>query len=82
MSIKAFLKHNFTDVIIAIVQTDDTKRQIARTKWQEDQHEMKRMLQKAAEIAYLEGLVDGDTKQKYHLSGKDIDSDKHFHITT
>ncbi|XP_053395169.1 NACHT and WD repeat domain-containing protein 2-like [Mercenaria mercenaria] len=51
---------------------DDTRRQTARTKWQEDEQEMKRMLQKAAEIAYLEGLIDGDTKQKYHLSTQDL----------
>ena len=30
---------------------------------------MRRLLQKGAELSYLEGLIDGDTKQKYYMSG-------------
>jgi hypothetical protein len=56
--------------LIALLQRDDNKRQIARTKWLEEEQEMKRMLQKAAEVAYLEGLIDVDTKKKYHMSSE------------
>lgn len=51
---------------------DETKRTAAREKWFDDESEMKRMLQKAAEIGYLEGLIDGDTKARYHLSFQDL----------
>ena len=30
---------------------------------------MRRLFQKGAELCCLEGLLDGDTKQKYNMSG-------------
>ena len=41
-------------------------------RWAEEEGEMRRLLQRGAEISYLEGLMDGDTKQKYHMSGNGV----------
>ena len=60
----------FTVILIhAILQKDGIKRGNARTQWEEEEKEMKRLFQKGAELSYLEGLIDGDTKQKYFMSG-------------
>ncbi|KAL4236339.1 hypothetical protein ACF0H5_004726 [Mactra antiquata] len=56
----------------AYFSNDPEKRTEAREKWRVDLQEMKRMFHKAAEICYLEGLIDGDTKQRYNLSYQDM----------
>ena len=57
------------NLITVILQKDGIKRGNARTQWEEEEKEMKRLFQKGAELSYLEGLIDGDTKQKYFMSG-------------
>ena len=57
------------NLISVILQKDGIKRGNARTQWEEEEKEMKRLFQKGAELSYLEGLIDGDTKQKYFMSG-------------
>ena len=58
------------NLISVILQKDGIKRGNARTQWEEEEKEMKRLFQKGAELSYLEGLIDGDTKQKYFMSGQ------------
>ena len=50
-------------------QKDEIKRYNAKTQWEEEEKEMRRLFQKGAELCYLERLLDVETKQKYYMSG-------------
>lgn len=39
-------------------------------KWRETEGEIMRLLHKAAEACYLQGIIDEGIKQKYVLSGR------------
>ena len=43
-----------------------------RQKWYEDEVDMRKLFHKGAELSYLEGLIDLETRNKYHLSMSDM----------
>ncbi|KAK3600452.1 hypothetical protein CHS0354_037858 [Potamilus streckersoni] len=57
----------------AIDDADKTKRSNAMNQWLEAEKELRRLLRRGAELSYFEGLIDGDTKQKYFMSEQEIE---------
>ena len=52
------------------IQDDENEREEAMAMWHDDESEIRRMLQRASELCFLEGLFDGETKLKYQASSK------------
>lgn len=52
-----------------LLQNDPSVFNEGMTKWREAEEEMMRLLHKAADACYLQGLIDEGIKQKYVLSG-------------
>ncbi|WAR24293.1 LOW QUALITY PROTEIN: NWD2-like protein [Mya arenaria] len=68
----AYLLTRLTERLPDYFSRENECREATQQKWMEEKEEMRRLLQKAAELAYLQGLIDGETQQKYTASTQDI----------
>ncbi|KAK3089761.1 hypothetical protein FSP39_006292 [Pinctada imbricata] len=59
------------DVIPELQENDPAVKAEGKEKWYEMETDMRKLFQKAAELSYLEGLIDLETKNKYCLSMAD-----------
>ena len=52
-----------------LLQESQEVRQAAELQWQELQVELCGLLQKGAELAYLDGALDSDVRDRFFMSG-------------
>ena len=45
-------------------------RATAQAKWEAVQSELRTLLQKGADLAYLDGAMDSESKERYYVSGE------------
>ncbi|KAK7100985.1 hypothetical protein V1264_023839 [Littorina saxatilis] len=67
-----------SEIIPDIQNENEEVRQMAENQWQELQKELCVLLQKGAELAYLDGALDSDTRSRYYMS--DLEKEVHLGI--
>ncbi|GFR78450.1 NACHT and WD repeat domain-containing protein 2-like [Elysia marginata] len=61
-----FLFH--AHVLLNSFSLDEAVRATAQSKWEEVQAELRSLLQKGADLAYLDGAMDSESKERYYVS--------------